>query len=78
MTQPWFRKWMSFAYVPLNWQGWSVVIAMLTTFVPFAALFVMLADSSPAASWAFAGLAALSALVGHAIIFHKLDRTGGG
>jgi hypothetical protein len=46
--------------------------------VPFAALFLLLADSKPVASWACTALAAVCALLGHALVVWKLDHANDG
>lgn len=72
MNDAWFRRAMGFGYVPITWQGWMVLAAMLGVFLPFALLFLYVAE--PAASWGFASVAALAAIAGHVVIICKFER----
>lgn len=74
MEEPWFRRDLMIGYVPIRWQGWAVVLAMVTLFVPFGVMFVLLADSNPVTGWLCGAVAAIVGIIGHAVVVWKLER----
>jgi hypothetical protein len=66
---------MGFGYVPISWQGWAVLAAMLLVAVPSGLLSLTLVQSNPAASWICDALFVFAALIGHATVIWKLERT---
>lgn len=72
MKDAWFRRGLGFGYVPINCEGVLVLACMAIVFVPFAVLFVTVAE--PKARWAFVSVAALAAIAGHAVILWKFER----
>lgn len=43
---PWFRRWVGFSYLPINWKGYAAIAVWLAVEAPF----ILLSDRVPADS----------------------------
>lgn len=68
MSDPWFKRFGYFGYVPINWKGRLTLIAMLAAFTPAAALFLFLPENAPILRWVFAVIAFGAVAAGHALV----------
>jgi hypothetical protein len=46
-NSPWFRRWMGFSFLPINWQGWATTGA----FVLLEALLIRIQDEAGSLFW---------------------------
>jgi hypothetical protein len=76
MDKPWFRRFGGFSYVPTCWEGSIVILLMAALVIPLSLLFLWLADSHPILSWICAATGFSVAVVGHAVVFWKMDDGG--
>jgi hypothetical protein len=73
MSEPWFRRHANFSYRPVTWQGRIVVAAMAVVAIPFGIASLIYSESQPALSFAAGALALTAAIVGHVIMFWKME-----
>lgn len=73
MDEPWFRRWMWFSYMPINWRGWAVVAAMLASFgVAVSCLIVF--DRDSIVQWVGIATFFVVNLAGNVIVLSKLEQ----
>lgn len=60
--------------MPISWQGWAVIAAMVTVCVPFGLVFLLYADTYPVLGWGAGVIAVAAAFAGHAVVVWKLER----
>lgn len=72
MSEPWFKRFGYFGYIPINRKGTFTLIAMVTGFAPSAALFLFLPEDAPISRWVFAAVAFSVVAAGHALVLLHL------
>ena len=77
MSEPWFRPYAWFSYRPITWQGRALLAGMAAITIPLGLVWLFNADTRPLLAWTAGGLAAVAALIGHAIIVWKMERDYG-
>ena len=60
--------------MPIRWQGWAVMAAMLAVLIPCGTLFVLLQDANRTISLICGGIAAVTGLIGYGTIEWKVER----
>jgi hypothetical protein len=73
MTKPWFKKFRAIGYRPIAPEGYLVVGLMGAVFLAGSALWLSASDNDPAAQWIGLIVAAGAAIIGHVVIFKRLE-----
>lgn len=69
---PWFRRWVGFSYLPINWKGYAAIAVWLAVEAPL----IILGDRAAAYSplwWLSAAGAFLAFLLFWAFVEWKID-----
>jgi len=73
MAEPWFERWGGVGYRPTTTQGRFVLWAMMLCFFGAAVIALLTESSHPFLSDLATIFAAASGIVGHVVIFRRMD-----